>query len=46
MKTALQVLAAVSMLVSTYEIIQNRIDGAILFSVWALILKYSSDQNN
>ncbi len=46
MKTALQILAVVSMLVSTYEILEGRTDGAILFLVWSFYLKYLSDQNN
>lgn len=44
MKTALWILAIVSMLVGSYEIIQGRIDGAILFTVWSFYLKYLSDK--
>ena len=45
MKTALWILAIVSMLVGSYEIIQGRTEGAVLFLVWSFYLKYSSDQN-
>ena len=44
MKTVLQVLSGISMLVSVCEIRHGRVDGAILFSVWAFYLKYNSDQ--
>ena len=45
MKTVLQISSTISMLVGSYEIIQGRIDGAILFTVWSFYLKYLSDQN-
>jgi hypothetical protein len=44
MKTVLYILAVVSMLVASYEIIKGRIDGAILFTVWSFYLKYLSDK--
>jgi hypothetical protein len=43
MKTALQILSTVSMLVAVYETAQGRIDGAILFTVWSFYLRYLSD---
>ena len=46
MKTVLQLLSGISMLASVYEICHGRIDGAILFSVWAFYLKYNSDQRD
>lgn len=46
MKTVLQVLSGISMLVSVGEVWHGRIDGAILFSVWAFYLKYNSDQRD
>ncbi len=44
MKTALWILAIVSMLVASYELLKGRIDGAILFTVWSFYLKYLSDK--
>ena len=44
MKTVLQILSAVSLLVSVYEMYKGRTDGVILFLVWAFYLKYLSDQ--
>ena len=46
MKTALQVASGISMIVSVCEIWHGRIDGAILFLVWAFYLKYNSDQRD
>jgi hypothetical protein len=44
MKTVMWILSIVSMLIASYEIVQGRIDGAILFLVWSFYLRYSSDQ--
>jgi hypothetical protein len=44
MKKIMWILSIVSMLVASYEIIQGRIDGAILFTVWSFYLKYLSDK--
>lgn len=44
MKKLMSILAVVSILVASYEIIKGRIDGAILFTVWSFYLKYLSDK--
>jgi len=44
MKTVIQILSGISLLVSVWELTQERTDGAILFLIYAFYLKYNSDQ--
>ena len=44
MKTILQVLAIISILISTFEVYKGTVDRAILFLIWSFYLKYLSDK--
>ena len=44
MKTFLQIISGISILVSVWELWQERTEGAILFLLYAFYLKYNSDQ--